>query len=67
MKYEFIGNDDSYCIELIAYNLVPRGSYLKKGQKITVPDDNEFVIKSLDASGVFKRVQDKKVTKKGKK
>ena len=36
-------------------------------QKITVPDDNEFVIKSLDASGVFKRVQDKKVTKKEKK
>ena len=53
MKYEFIGNDDSYCIELIAYNLVPKGSYLKKGQKITVPDDNELVIKSLDASGVF--------------
>lgn len=68
MKYKYIGEDDCFCIELLAYKLVPRGSYLKKGQVIEVPDDLDRVIDSLDVSGVFVEVQDnKKVNKKEKK
>ena len=68
MKYKYIGEDDCFCIELLAYKLVPRGSYLKKGQVIDVPDDLDRVIDSLDVSGVFVEVQDnKKVNKKEKK
>ena len=68
MKFKYIGEDDCFCIELLAYKLVPRGSYLKKGQVIEVPDDLDRVIDSLDVSGVFVEVQDnKKVNKKEKK
>jgi hypothetical protein len=65
MKFKYIGEDDYFCIELLAYKLVPKGSYLKKGQVIDVPNDLESVIDSMEISGQFVRVQDKKkVTKK---
>ena len=65
MKYKYIGDDDCFCIELLAYKLVPKGSYLKKGQVIDVPKDLTNVIASLDVSGQFVKVQDnKKVNKK---
>lgn len=70
MKYKYIGEDNCFCIELLAYKLVPKDKYLKKGQIIDVPDNLTRVINSLDTSGVFVKVQDnKKVTKtkKGKK
>jgi hypothetical protein len=70
MKYKYIGRDDCFCIELLAYKLVPKGSYLKNGQVIDVPDDLDRVISSLDASGQFVKVNqgNKKVNKKeGKK
>ena len=68
MKYKYIGEDDCFCIELLAYKLVPKGSYLKNGQVIEVPDDLNRVIDSLEVSGVFVEVQDnKKVNKKEKK
>lgn len=64
MKFKFLGEDNSFCIELLAYKLVPNSKYLKHGQIIDVPDDLDIVINSLDASGQFTRVQDKKITKK---
>lgn len=60
MKYKYIGRDDCFCIELLAYKLVPKGSYLKNGQVIDVPDDLDRVIKSLDVSGQFVKVQNNK-------
>lgn len=68
MKFKYVGDDNCFCIELLAYKLVPKGSYLKKGQVIDVPDDNKLVIRALETNGVFIKVQDnKKVTKKVKK
>ena len=65
MKFKYNGEDDCFCIELLAYKLVPQGSYLKKGQVIDVPDDLTDVIASMDVSGQFVKVQDnKKVIKK---
>lgn len=64
MKFKFLGENDSFCIELLAYKLVPNDEYLKHGQIIDVPDHLDVVINSLDASGLFTRIQDKKVTKK---
>lgn len=67
MKFKFIGEDKSFCIELLAYKLLPNDKYLKNGQIIDVPDDLEVVINALNASGVFKKVQDtKKVNKEDK-
>lgn len=64
MKFKYIGEDDCFCIELLAYKLIPKGSYLKKGQIIDVPTKYSRVINSLEVSGLFIRVQDnKKVTK----
>lgn len=60
MKYKYIGRDDCFCIELLAYKLVPKGSYLKNGQVIDVPNDLDRVIESLDVSGQFVKVQDNK-------
>lgn len=67
MKYKYIGEDDCFCIELLAYKLVPKGSYLKNGQVIEVPDDLDRVVNALDMSGQFVEVEDKKVAKKTKK
>ena len=64
MKFKYIGDDDCFCIELLAYKLVPKGSYLKNGQVIDVPNDLKNVIASLEVSGQFQKVQDKKVNKK---
>ena len=65
MKFKYIGEDDCFCIELLAYKLVEQGSYLKNGQVIDVPDDLTKVITALDVSGQFTRVQDnKRVIKK---
>ena len=65
MKFKFTGEDNSFCIELLAYKLVPKDKYLMKGDIIDVPNDKKVVINSLDASGVFQRVKEtKKVTKK---
>lgn len=66
MKFKYTGEDNCFCIELLAYKLVEKGSYLKKGQVIDVPNDLTNVISALDVSGVFERVQDKKVIKKEK-
>ena len=65
MKFKYVGEDNCFCIELLAYKIVPKGSYLKNGQVITVPDDNLIVIRALETNGVFVKVKDnKKVTKK---
>ena len=65
MKFKYMGEDDCFCIELLAYKLVSRDENLKHGQVIDVPNDLVRVIKSLDANGQFVRVQDnKKVIKK---
>ena len=64
MKFKYNGEDDCFCIELLAYKLVPKGSYLKKGQVIDVPNDLTNIIDALDVNGQFQRVQDKKVIKK---
>ena len=65
MKFKYVGEDDCFCIELLAYKLVEKGSYLKNGQIIDVPDDLTNVIDSMNVSGQFIKVnQDKKVIKK---
>ena len=64
MKFKYIGEDDCFCIELLAYKLVPKGSYLKNGQVIDVPNDLNRVIKALDVSGQFTRVNEVKKNKK---
>lgn len=66
MKFKYVGEDDCFCIELLAYKLVEKGSYLKKGQVVDVPEDLENVIASLEVSGQFQKIQDKKVIKKEK-
>ena len=67
IKYKYTGEDNCFCIELLAYKLVPMGSYLKKGQIVEVPKDLDVVVNSLDASGLFHRVQDNKIKTKDKK
>lgn len=65
MKFKYIGEDGCFCIELIAFNILPKGNYLKKGQVIDVPDKLTRVINSLDVNGLFVRVNEsKKVVKK---
>lgn len=65
MKFKYIGEDDCFCIELLAYKLVSRDENLKNGQVIEVPDGLTRVVKSLDANGQFVRIKDnKKIIKK---
>jgi hypothetical protein len=64
MKFKYIGDDDCFCIELLAYKLVPQGSYLKNGQIIDIPDDLTGVIAQMNVSGQFVEVKDKKKASK---
>ena len=67
MKFKYVGEDNCFCIELLAYKLVPRGKYLMKGDIIEVPDDNARVIESMKVVDHFQEVKDEKVIKKEKK
>lgn len=56
MKYKFIGENNTYCLELLAYNIMSKNDDLKYGQIIEVPDGNTSLIDALDASGLFNKV-----------
>ena len=56
MKFKFLGKNESYCLELMAFGIEKKGEYLQNGQVIEVPDNNTTLVKSLDASGLFERV-----------
>ena len=56
MKFKFIGRNDSYCLELMAFGIEKKGEYLQNGQIIDVPDTNTTLINSLNASGLFEQV-----------
>ena len=68
MKFKYNGQDDTFCLELLAYNIMPKNEYLKKGMVIDVPDDNAILVNALDANGLFERVntQTKKIKKENK-
>ena len=70
MKFKYIGEDNSFCMELVAYKIkAEHGNYLFKDDIITVPNDNKRVIDALERSSVFVKVKEsvKKVDKKVKK
>ena len=56
MKFKYLGQNDTFCLELVAYNITKKNEYLKKGQVIEVPDSNTTLISSLNTSGLFKQV-----------
>ena len=64
MKFRYKGQDDTFCLELLAYNIMEKNEYLKNGMIVEVPDDNTLVINSLDASGLFERANTTKKVKK---
>lgn len=68
MKYKYIGENNTYCLELLAYNIMKKKDKLKKGQVIDIPEDKTDIISALDASGVFVKLDfNKNTTKKSKK
>lgn len=67
MKYKYVGEDNCFCMELLAYKLMPKDKLLMKGDIIEVPDDNVFVNKCMDGVAHFQKIQDDKVNKKEKK
>ena len=68
MKFKYVGEDNSFCLELVAFRIKgEHGDYLFKGDIITVPDDNERVIKALRRSPSFEVFDEpKKAVKKQK-
>lgn len=64
MKFRYKGQDNTFCLELLAYNLMEKNQYLKNGMVIDIPDDNTLVIAALDANGLFERVNNVKKVKK---
>ena len=66
MKFKYKGEDNCFCIELLAYKLVEKDKLLMNGDIVEVPDDLLVVINSLQASGVFEEVIEKS-KKRGKK
>ena len=67
MKYKYVGEDNCFCMELLAYKLVPKGTVLMKGDIIDVPDDNVRIIKSMEVTDHFQLIEDNKSNKKEKK
>ena len=67
-KFKFIGEDNSFCMELVAYNIKGQhGNYLFKDDIITIPDDNKRIIGAFEKSPVFKKVSESKKVKKQEK
>lgn len=64
MKFRYKGQDDTFCLELLAYNIMKKNEYLKNGMVIDIPDDNALVIAALNANGLFERVNNIKKVKK---
>lgn len=66
MKFKFLGENESFCLELVRFGIKGKhGDYLNKGDIIEVPNDKKIVIDSLDESGLFARVNEsKKIIKK---
>lgn len=67
MKFKYVGDDDYFCLELLAYKLVPMGSKLKHGDVIDVPDDNVRLIEGMKMVDHFQEVNQVKSNKKEKK
>ena len=69
MKYKFIGEDNSFCLELVAYGIKGKhGNYLFKGDIITIPKGKEGIVGAFEESPVFVKVNEpKKVVKKQEK
>ena len=66
MKYKYVGEDNCFCIELLAYKLMQRDKLLMKGDIIEVPDDNDRVIEGMKMVDHFQEVKDNKSNKKEK-
>ena len=69
MKFRYNGQDNCFCLELLAFKIMDKSELLKKGMVFDVPDDNTAVISALDNNGLFERVNTttKKVKKEEKK
>lgn len=69
MKFKFIGENNSFCMELVAYKIKSKhGNYLLNGDIVDVPNKYTRVINALKESAVFVEVNEvKKVDKKVKK
>jgi hypothetical protein len=65
MKFKYVGENNTYCLELLAYNIMSKKDNLTNGQVIEVPDKNTTVINALEASGQFTKLDyTKNVTSK---
>lgn len=64
MKFKYKGQDDAFCLELLAFNIMKKDEHLKNGMVIDVPDNNTILVDSLDANGLFERVNEVKKVKK---
>ena len=64
MKYKYVGEDNCFCIELLAYKLMPKDKLLMHGDIIEVPDDNIVVNDRMKYVDHFQEIKESKVTKK---
>lgn len=69
MKFKYNGDDNCFCMELVAYKIKgPHGDYLFKGDVVDVDDKYDRVISALKQSAVFEEVKNvPKASKKIKK
>ena len=67
MKFEYTGEDNHRSLELVAYKIMTPKELLMKGDVIDVPDKEKVVIDALNASGVFKKANNKNIKKEEKK
>lgn len=61
MRFEYIGEDNTFTLELVAYGIRDRFDYMKKGDIVDVPNKLTNVITALDESGLYRRVEEKNV------
>ena len=64
MKFKYNGQNDTFCLELLAYGIMKKDEYLKKGMIVEVPNDNQGLIDCLNANGLFEKVNESKKVKK---
>lgn len=57
MLFKFTGQSGQKALELVVFGIMDKDEELKENQVIEVPDDNKRLVSSLDAHGLFTRVE----------
>lgn len=55
-KFKYIGEDNTFTLELVAFGIMGENEYMKYGDIVDVPEEYTQVIEALEVSGQYEKV-----------